>query len=148
MNIKNIIYIAVFLVSITSSAQRKPSHEKIKALKIAYLTEQLNLTPKEAQNFWPIYNSHEEKVDIIRKQKRTDIFEKTKNIDALSEAEATKLLELEASLDEKRHALEKKYINDVRKVISSKKTFILLQSENGFKRKLIKEYRQKQKSEK
>ncbi|MEL7588220.1 MAG: hypothetical protein AAGU19_16040 [Prolixibacteraceae bacterium] len=29
--------------------------EKYKALKVSYMTEQLELTPQEAQQFWPIY---------------------------------------------------------------------------------------------
>lgn len=146
MNIKKILYMAVFLVATSISAQHKPDHGKIKALKIAYLTEQLNLTAKEAQNFWPIYNAYEEKKDHIRQQKRSDLYEKIKNIDQLSESDANKLLELDISLNEQKHALEKKLVQDIRKVISAKKTLILLQSENGFKRKLLRQYHQKNKS--
>ncbi|MBQ0741530.1 sensor of ECF-type sigma factor, partial [Aquimarina celericrescens] len=46
------------------------SREKIKAFKIAYITEKLNLSSKEAQEFWPIYNNHEEIIENLRKEKR------------------------------------------------------------------------------
>ena len=146
MTINKIILVVLVLFSFTTKAQDKDKHEKIKALKIAYLTEQLNLTTKEAENFWPIYNAFEDKKDKIRQQKRSEIFKKLKNIDELTESEASKLLELDISLNKKTHELEEKLIYDVRKVISAKKTFILLQAENGFKRKLLKQYRQKNKS--
>src|SRR5581483_9835601 len=31
---------------------------RLAALKIAYLTKKLNLSPEEAQKFWPIYNQY------------------------------------------------------------------------------------------
>ena len=46
-------------MSINSFAQ-KHDKEKIKALKVAHITEQLDLTAKEAQAFWPVYNANEE----------------------------------------------------------------------------------------
>ncbi|WP_298503133.1 hypothetical protein [uncultured Maribacter sp.] len=146
MSIKKIIYVLVFLVTTGMYCQHKPGYEKIKALKIAYITEKLNLNSKEAQEFWPIYNAHEEQIDKIRRQERQDIFEKLREIDQLSENDLEKLLELDISLKEQKHKLETKFISDVRKVISAKKTFILLQTENGFKRRLIRQYRQKHKS--
>jgi len=36
------------------------NNDRVKAYKIAYITDQLSLTEKEAQKFWPIYNAHEE----------------------------------------------------------------------------------------
>jgi len=41
-------------------------HERIKAQKVAFITERLNLSPEEAQKFWPIYNSFENKANKIR----------------------------------------------------------------------------------
>ncbi|WP_291869229.1 hypothetical protein [Maribacter sp.] len=146
MNIKKTIFVVVCLIGFASNAQHKPNHEKIKALKIAYLTEKLDLTSKEAQEFWPIYNAHEKKIHKIRQQERKDIHESLESIEQLSEKEINKLLELDLSLEEKKHGLHKKFVSDIRKVISAKKTFILLQSENGFKRKLLRQYHQKNKS--
>ncbi|WP_298486655.1 hypothetical protein [uncultured Maribacter sp.] len=147
MVIKKTIFFAVLCIATSICAQRKPDHEKIKALKIAYLTEKLDLTTNEAQKFWPVYNAYEEKVEKIRMQQRSEIHEKLREIGKLSEKELNKLLELEISLNKQKHVLEEKLIQDVRKVISAKKTFIMLQSEYGFKRKLLHQYRKKHKSE-
>src|ERR1700739_2094887 len=32
--------------------------EKIEALKVAFISKDLNLTPQEAERFWPIYNQY------------------------------------------------------------------------------------------
>ena len=35
---------------------REKLAQTIDALKVAYITKQLDLTPEEAQKFWPVYN--------------------------------------------------------------------------------------------
>jgi hypothetical protein len=42
--------------------------EKVEALKRAYLTSELTLTPVEAEKFWPVYNAHEETQKTHRKE--------------------------------------------------------------------------------
>jgi len=42
--------------------------EKVEALKRAYLTTELALTPVEAEKFWPVYNAHEETQKTHRKE--------------------------------------------------------------------------------
>jgi len=39
---------------------------KLEALKIGYLTRKLNLSPEEAQRFWPIYNQYSEEIRQAR----------------------------------------------------------------------------------
>src|SRR5580693_4639131 len=58
-----ILYGIIFTLCISVSAQ---NGERIQALKIAYLTKQLNLTPEEAERFWPVYNQYTEIVRKIR----------------------------------------------------------------------------------
>ena len=36
--------------------QRKKDWERLQAEKIAFITQELDLTPEEAQVFWPVYN--------------------------------------------------------------------------------------------
>jgi hypothetical protein len=40
--------------------------EKIKALYVAYITQQLNLTPDEAQRFWPVHTQFESELHTVR----------------------------------------------------------------------------------
>lgn len=44
--------------------------ERLQSLKIAYLTKKLDLSPEEAQRFWPIYNKYTEEVRGIRQEQR------------------------------------------------------------------------------
>ncbi|MEO8765765.1 MAG: hypothetical protein ABI416_15805 [Ginsengibacter sp.] len=60
--------------------------EKIQALKIAFITNKLQLTPGEAQKFWPVYNQYDNEIrrlpkggDVITsEQKLVDIRKKYK----------------------------------------------------------------------
>jgi hypothetical protein len=39
---------------------------RIRALEIAYITNKLNLSPEEAQRFWPIYNNYSLELKVAR----------------------------------------------------------------------------------
>jgi hypothetical protein len=38
--------------------QQRPTGGALEAMKIAFVTKRLNLSPEEAQRFWPIYNQY------------------------------------------------------------------------------------------
>jgi hypothetical protein len=124
--------------------QRRPDKEKIKSLKVAYITERLNLTSSEAQEFWPIYNAHEEKMESFREQERSGIYSKIRDMETLNDNEVERLLQDLIALQESKQNANSQFLKDIRTVISAKKTFILLKTENGFKRRLLQQYRQKQ----
>jgi hypothetical protein len=44
----------------------------VEALRIAYITEKLNLSPAEAQRFWPVYNSYRDELRGIQERFRTN----------------------------------------------------------------------------
>ena len=132
-----IIYLITFLLSFSALAQDKL--EKIRALKVAHITEQLDLTKEEAEAFWPIYNAHEEekhKLFESSKAKRKDL-----NIEKLTEKEAEDLLKEMQTNEEAKLKSEKAFIEKLTKVISYKKIVKLMHAERTFKRKMIEEFR-------
>lgn len=70
---KNTAFLFLFFIASHLAAQQESKHEKLEALKIAFITEKLSLTTKEAQNFWPVYNEYSQKIEKIRKAKRSDL---------------------------------------------------------------------------
>ena len=63
----------------TVQAQQKTDDgwkERVMSEKIAFLTMELNITPEEAQVFWPVYNKVEKEVD----QARHDVIRSYKNL--------------------------------------------------------------------
>ena len=136
----------LLLVLSTTTAfygQRKENHKKIKSLKVAFITEKLDLSSAEAQTFWPIYNDYQEKRAALLKKERTEVKSKVKEVNQLSENEAVALLEKHINLKNEKEVLHKAFIKSVNKKISAKKTLLLLRAEEEFKRQLIKQYRHK-----
>ena len=90
------IYPLVFLLisSLSFAQDYKERREKVKALKVAFITEKLELTTEEAQKFWPIYNAFDEKQAELRHEKMRGILDRFKpgNVENLSEKEASALL--------------------------------------------------------
>lgn len=142
-NLKKIILFSILLTSSFFYAQREVDREKIQTLKIAFITEKLSLSSKEAQNFWPIYNSYQDEKEALRIKENTDIKSKISNASNLTEKEAVNLLQKVILHEEEENKVFEKFMTKVTTVISAKKMLLLLQSEQDFKRQLIRQYHEK-----
>ncbi|WP_316633478.1 sensor of ECF-type sigma factor [uncultured Flavobacterium sp.] len=148
MKIKNILPIILFLVSFSFYAQNDRTdekREKIKAYKVSFLTTELELTPAEAEKFWPIYNAFDDKQFELRHQKMKTYLQRldADNINSISEKEAATVLSQMESTEKELYLLRVKYNSDIKKILSSKKILKLKKSEDDFNRKLLKQYRDK-----
>lgn len=86
--------------------------EKIKALYVAYVTQQLKLTPEEAQKFWPVHTQFETDLKSVNK----DLPELTKE---------------QARLD-----IKKKYQDNFVKILGNNRCERFFRMNDEFKRKL------------
>ncbi|MFS4456743.1 hypothetical protein [Maribacter sp. 2304DJ31-5] len=135
-----ILFYILFSFTMASFAQERPYREKIKSLKVAFITERLGLTSKEAQIFWPVYNVHEEQMETFRRE-RQEIREPLRNITTLSDKQADDLVDRFIALEKEKQKELESFIAEIKKIISSKKTILLMKAEDDFKRRLIKQYR-------
>ena len=117
--------------------------EKIRTLKVAFITERLSLTSEEAQVFWPIYNEHEKSTQRIRRTERVEIQSKLMDMDLLTNAEANQLLDQLIVLEQEKQELHIEFLDRISQVISPKKTLLLIKAEEDFKRRLLREMQQR-----
>jgi len=146
MKTKFILPIIILLVTSLSFSQGfRDKKEKVKALKVAYITEQLDLTTDEAQKFWPVYNAFDDKQGELRHEKMRAILDRFQpgNVDKLSEKEASALLIQMEKIEEDLFNLRNKFIKDLQGVISAKKIIKLKKAEEDFNRELLKQMREK-----
>ena len=152
MKINKLLPIITLFFTMSSIAQDgsfiKGKKDKIKALKIAYITNELSLTSDEATKFWPLFNAFEDKQNEIRKQKLKGYLDRTEDdaINNLSDKEATTLLAQMESAEDELYQLKKKFIANLKGVISPIKILKLKKAEEGFNRKLLQQYRDKRKN--
>lgn len=62
---KNILFFFIFICFLTMHVSAQPgAHkgERVHALKIGFITHRLDLTPDEAQKFWPVFNTYENEI--------------------------------------------------------------------------------------
>lgn len=142
---KNIIIpLLLFIICFSSFAQTggRDWRQQIKTQKVAFITEQLNLTPNEAQKFWPIYNTFEDKLHQIRRNDERAIREAMKK-ESLTEKEAQDIIDQYLAVENKTHLAKQQLIKDLGKVLSPQKIIKLKIAEDAFNRKLMESYRQR-----
>lgn len=129
----------VFGTDVFAQAPQQPPQgpadkgERIEALRIAFISQQLNLTPQEAQKFWPVYN-----------QFNGDM----KNLKQNFKPEVNGQLNAEQQLDfeQKKLDLKKKYKGEFEGALGKEKVNQLFNLEKQFHEKLkeLREQRQQQ----
>lgn len=140
-NIVTIILSALLLLAgiQTANAQNKEDwREKIMSEKIAFLTSELNITPQEAQTFWPVYNQ-------VNKEKDEAMHEVFRAYKAMSSAikdnksakEINNLLDKYLSALEKQRELDNKTPDRYKKVLPVEKVAKLYVAEERFRRQQI-----------
>jgi hypothetical protein len=143
--------LSIFTVSVLVAQERRgPSPEileKIKTEKISFFTSKLDLTPVEAQAFWPVYNEFEKK--RFELQRQIHQFERMpdETITNLSETEIEKMTNNYIDSFEKEALLLKEYNKQFQKILTKKKVLMLYRTENEFRSHLIREYKKGQKKE-
>ncbi len=125
----------------------KEKRERIKALKVSFITTELNLTSEEATKFWPVYNAYEEKEFEIKHDKMRKLVKQLdeKGVDKMSDKEAMSYLNQLEAADEELFRLKQKLVSDLKTIISPVKILKLKKAENDFNRKLLEKYRKKHK---
>ena len=123
----------------------REKREQIKSIKVAYITNELSLTPEESAKFWPLYNAFEEKQQDIRKQKLKGYLDRIddESFDNLSEKEAAAMLTQMENTEDELYQLRKKFIANLKSVLPASKILKLKKAEEGFNRKLLQQYRDK-----
>ena len=144
------VILAFLMGTLAAQERRGPSpetFEKIKAEKVSFFTSKLDLTPAEAQAFWPIYNEFEKKkfeIQGLRHEFERMPEEKYKN---LSGAEIEKLTNAYIASFEQDANLIKEYHQKIMKVLPKRKVLLMYRTENEFRSYLIREYKRGQKKD-
>lgn len=133
---RKIFTLALFIAFAVFSAQAQ--NDRVEALRIAYLTETLELTVEESQQFWPLFNEYEAKRKEIRRN--TD---RRKNTEEMTEAEAQQFITDNLDAEQKTLNLKREYFVKFQTVISAKRLARLPRAEKDFKRELLKRMKQR-----
>ncbi len=121
--------------------------KEIKAQKTAYITSKMELTPEEAQVFWPVYNQYDKELEALRKERR-EANKAVRGAGELTEAEAAAAIDKDLAAQQKELDLRKKYSSEFRKALNARKTLMLGRAERDFNRELLKRLRDRRDGDK
>jgi Spy/CpxP family protein refolding chaperone len=117
--------------------RQQEKKDNIEAMKIAFLTKQLDLTPEEAQKFWPVYNQYQDRLHELRKQRRLSEKDAKKNIEELSDKELEQAIDNDFATRQKELDLQKEYNEKFKAVLPIRKVSKLYAAEEQFKMVLL-----------
>lgn len=141
---RTITLLTVMLITVSAVlGQTREQMEKIQQMKIAFITERLDMNTEQAQAFWPIYNDYSKRHDQIRKAQMNKMREvrRTKTWEDLSDAEANELLGrfLDGNIDIARN--QQDLYKKLDGILTPVQKLRLYQSETEFTKQLVKRLR-------
>ena len=139
-----------FVLSLVSSAQQGDGRfdfEKFKSQKIAFLTEKMNLTPQEAQNFWPVYNQFEkERMEIQHQRRQLEQKTRDENVN-MTDQEIIKITRDISATFKKEAEYAASYNEKFLKILPPQKVLQLYRAENQFRSHMFDQFRKSRNGE-
>lgn len=132
-----------FGVVIAQPGPPEEKKEQIEAMKVAFITRKLELTPDEAKVFWPIYDQHQKEMETLRDNRRKEMRDARDSFDSMSEKDVEKLVDGEIAFRQAELDILKKYNPQFKKVLPMKKVAKLYRAEDDFKRELLQKIQEK-----
>lgn len=124
--------------------QNEELKEKMDARKIAFLTDKLDLSPEEAQKFWPEYNAYTNEIEQVK----SEIKETHQKRNKLDEKGASDVLTKSLVLEERMLNIKKEYVSKMKSIIGPKKTLTFFQFDRIFKERLLKRAKERRRDSK
>lgn len=122
------LILSMFLITSIGIAQKDKIQEKVKARRIGFITEKLQLTPEEAQLFWPAYNEYQRKRKAINKT-----YKSKADFNLLTDEEVALLIDQQLEKEEKMLILKKEFVGELKTVCPIRKVAMLPRAEKKFK---------------
>jgi len=117
--------------------QHAANREKMEAQRVAFITQELNLTPDEAKGFWPVYNEYDAKRHELSKSFRESSHMNKADIDKLTEKEASEMLDNQIIEAQKYLDLRKEYHAKFKTLLPAVKVLKLYNAEREFQKMLM-----------
>lgn len=124
----------MMLLTIVAVAHAQPGKrmERVRAIKVAYITDKLQLSAEQSEKFWPVYNQfEEERFTLLRKYRRSE------GHAGQTPEESIRSIDEDIEMQEKMLELRKKYKDQFLKVITPNQLAALVDAEREFKKMLL-----------
>ncbi len=137
--VRKFIWLVVLFISLQQWVMGQPSRrERVEAERVAFITKRMQLTPQQAQGFWPIHTQYEKEERLIKQKYRTQI-----SIASMTELDAEEAIEKRLRMEEELLALKKNFFSRFKTVVSARQVLLFQKSNAEFKQYLLEEIRRR-----
>lgn len=134
------LLVSTLALSIHTSGQQIPDRsdrfEKIRTMKVGFISQRLSLTSKQSEQFWPVYNEFEQEQRNLREQFRGER-RRGEKLEAPSDRDAMQSIDDNLQRQEAMIDLKRKYKERFLKVITPQQVASLYDAERDFKQMLL-----------
>jgi Spy/CpxP family protein refolding chaperone len=132
----------IMLLGLEGWAQRgrggPPDREKLEAARVAFITKKLDLSPEQAEKFWPLFNQH----DLKRREQMKAIHQLGSEADKeITDQKAKELIQRRFELQEKMLKGEKSFIQSLDGVLTPVQALRLQEANREFTRQIYRMHR-------
>lgn len=135
---KKLVAICLSLILMPSIiAQVGQNLERVRAERIAFFTERMELTTSEAEKFWPVYNDYNSRKEKLNEEGRMLIRYVSNNSQNMENAEIQESLNNYVEIQKKTNDLFVAYNQNFLEILPASKVLKLYIAENQFKQYLL-----------
>lgn len=146
---KHILLSILSLLFLTTAWAQSPLSEdelsptaldRVQAQRVAFITEKIDLTSKEAEKFWPLFNEYEREERRLRKAHQG---RQKKRLMDMTDEDAKAELIARFDLEQELLDLKRSYFQKIADVVSPKKLAGFFRADREFKRMLLNRIQQR-----
>jgi hypothetical protein len=132
------------IVIISSSSLLAQNTDRVKAAKVKFFTQKLDLSPSESEKFWPIYNDYEARKSKLANERRDMMRYYEENQSNMTPEEITETLDRYIVIEKEEAQLLEQYNAKFKQVLANEKVLKIYITEIQFRNYLLKQLRTNQ----
>jgi hypothetical protein len=111
--------------------------ERIESLRVAFLTQELDLSPDEAASFWPLYRQYQEKRQALQPQWAAE------DLKSLSDEALVARVQQQFDAMDQVSRLNREYLKTFSTVLPERKAALVFALEHGFRARIMEAMRER-----
>jgi hypothetical protein len=134
---KALLILLTALLPVSGLTAQNPNRERLDAYRIGFFTKKLNLTPSEAEKFWPAYNEYQKKRNNIQMERRDIIRAFNQNAATLGDSELTSMGDKLNTTFSDESSLSARFHKQLKEALPPAKVIMFYQTENQYRALLL-----------
>lgn len=110
----------------------------LESARVGFITRQIGLTSQEAEKFWPVFNRFDAEKRALRKRFQAELLQARAEFETMSDKEVEELIENTLKFRQSEVELERKAVQEYKKILPVKKIALLLKAEKDFQKEILK----------